>query len=409
MNRPGRAPRAFPAALAMFVLALCALCSAFLPLAMPLGVAAGGVLETGQVEPGRWWTGGVAALLVFLLLSWRWGARARLYWLAVLAGALVTGVAMLAAGGAGKVGSAPEPLAPRPAPRIGVVSALPLFWADGAGPADLLAEGAPAPVPVMRHAARPIDHIDAAALRGVDALLLAQPRLLQPRELVLLDQWIRRGGRMVVLADPLLVWPSDLPPADPRRPPLTSLLDPLLGHWGLRLEPADPSRGGVDRRMLGTGHVVMLAGASRFSLTGGGEGASCTLTEEGLMALCRIGLGAARLVADADLIDERLWLADRRWSDRREAWSADIPDLIDAWLAAPLRDTAPPAPRRVRDEAALFAGMRHALLALLVWAGLGWAGQKWILYRAGEGKQEGMRDKAGTVVAAPEAGPKEKP
>lgn len=406
MNGPGRVPRAFPAALAVFVLALCALCAAFLPLAMPMGLAAGGVLETGQVEPGRWWVGAAVALLMFLLLSWRWDRRIRLCWLAVLAGALISGV-MLLAGGAGKAAPAQETAAARGASMVGVLSALPLFWPDGAGPAEMLDAGAQAPVPVTRHAVRAIDHADTAALRGVDALLVAQPHLLQPMELVVLDRWVRQGGQMVVLADPLLVWPSQLPPADPRRPPLTSLLDPLLAHWGLRLEAADASRDGVERRMLGTGHVLMLAGASRFSLTGAGEGASCALAEEGLMALCRIGRGAVRLIADADLLDERLWLADRRWPDRREAWSADIPDLLDAWLAAPLRDPAREAPRRVRDEAALLSSMRRALLALLVWVGLGWAGQRWISRRSGTGEAAPAQDKAGTVSTAPKSERKE--
>lgn len=408
MTGPGRVPRAFPAALAVFALALCALCSAFLPLAMPMGLATGGVLETGQVEPGRWWAGAAAALLAFLLLSWRWNRRVRLCWLAALAGALISGV-MLLVGGAESARPAQDLPAGPGAPTVGVLSALPLFWPEGAGPAEMLGEGARAPLPVTRHAVRAIDHADAAALHGVDALLVAQPRLLQPMELVSLDRWVRQGGRMVVLADPLLLWPSELPPADPRRPPLTSLLDPLLAHWGLRLEAADASRDGVERRMLGTGHALMLVGVSRFSLTGAGEGASCTLAEEDLMALCRIGRGAVRLIADADLLDERLWLADRRWPDRREAWSADIPDLLDAWLSAPLRDPAREAPRRVRDEAALLSGMRRALLALLVWVGLGWAGQNWISRRSGAGKAARAQDKAGTASAAPKSEGKENP
>ena len=383
MNRSGRVPGAFRASLLIFLTALGALLSAFLPLVMIFGLATGGVLESGQADPGRWSAGAALALLLLSLLSWRWDWRARFYWLAIFSGGLASAVLLIAHGAAvgRREGGVRQEAAPQL--RVGVVSALPLFWPEGAEVRDLLADGAgEAPLsilpPVTHHAARAIDHVDGAALEGLDALLLAQPRLLQPQELVQLDQWVREGGRMVVLADPLLAWPSELPSADPRRPPLTSLLDPLLTHWGLRLEPA---RQGVERRMLASGHALMLVDASRFTLlpVTRESGAACSLAEQALMALCRIGRGEVRLVADADMLDPRLWLADPRWPDRREAWSADIPDLIDGWLAAPLRDPSSARPYRVKDEQALMAALRWALVMLLGWAGLGGVGQKRIL------------------------------
>lgn len=137
--------------------------------------------------------------------------------------------------------------------------------------------------PLISHlGARPLDRIDITSLRGISALVIAQPRLLQPAELVALDDWLRRGGRAVIFADPLLLWPSALPLGDPRRPPLTSLLDPLMAHWGLRLEPVLPGADGVDRRMLGAGHMLMLAGASRFTRMAQKEASTrCVMTEQG--------------------------------------------------------------------------------------------------------------------------------
>lgn len=94
------------------------------------------------------------------------------------------------------------------------------------------------------------------------------------------------------------------------------------------------------------------------------------------MALCRVGQGRVRLVADADLLDDRLWLADRRWAARKEAHAADILPLLDGWVADPLSAPIQPAPRRVTNDAALIAALRLVLLAALGWAGLGWFGHR---------------------------------
>ena len=50
-------------------------------------------------------------------------------------------------------------------------------------------------------------------------LLAIQPRALPAEELVALDNWVRDGGRIVLLADPMLEWPSERPLGDRLRPP----------------------------------------------------------------------------------------------------------------------------------------------------------------------------------------------
>lgn len=363
-------------ALLVGVLAFGAVLTGLLPLVMPFGFAAGGVLETGQVEPERWWPGIVAAPGLYGLASRKWSRWRRRWWLAALFATMTAAILLFVHQASSGQTRRPDVMSRTEKPlTVGVVTALPLFWPEGEAVGGIVngarEGGMP---PVTGHEAHAIDQVDALALRGMDALLIAQPRLFRPEELVAVDEWVRGGGRALIFADPLLVWPSDLPPGDPRRPPLTSLLDPLLAHWGLRLEPVRTGRTGIDRKMLATGHVVMLAAASRFSPVAGGEGrARCRLAERGLMALCRVGRGEARLVADADLLDDRLWLADRRRPRRPETWSADIPALVDAWLDRPLRD-ASGAPRRVVDEAALIAAMRAAIFAILLGTGLGWVG-----------------------------------
>lgn len=241
---------------------------------------------------------------------------------------------------------------------VRVMSALPLFSQDQ-GKGGLL-HGAGVRAPLVeglgkRWRAEPIDLLDAVSLQGVEYLLLIQPRLLAPTELVSLDDWVRRGGAVAILADPLLRWPDERPLGDPRRPPLTSLLDPLMTHWGLTLEPAHV--GPVERRVLAGGAMIQLVGASRFTLA---RGAPCSLAGESLIAYCRIGKGRAVLVADADWIDDRLWtLAPERPQDRH-AWTSDAIPLLSGLIAGNEGPVRPSGAWMVSQQA-LIAALRWAL------------------------------------------------
>lgn len=359
------------------------------PLSMPLGIAAGGIIDTGQLEPRRWWLAAVAAICMYTILSWRIGGGRWFYWLSVLllgmAGTILIFCYQASSGqhrSAGTGGTERQ--------RVGVVSALPLFWPENNSITGQLQRGAGEagmPLPIAsRHEWVPLDHVSAKALQSISALLLAQPRLLQPEELVALDTWVRAGGKAVILADPMLVWPSALPLGDARRAPPTSLLDPLLTHWGLRLEPVRVGQEAVARRMLTSGHVLVTAAASRFSLLPVvPEGARCGLSEAGFIAICRVGKGRVRLVADADVIDDRLWLADARWPGRGEAMASDAVILVDGWLADPSGGILTAPPPRVATEAALVAAMRHAILAAILWAGLGALGSR-LIFRSWRGE-----------------------
>jgi hypothetical protein len=64
-------------------------------------------------------------------------------------------------------------------------------------------------------------------------LLAAQPQALTAERLVALDKWVRDGGRLVLLADPLLRFDSSRPLGDRFRPPLRYPDTGLLAHWGL--------------------------------------------------------------------------------------------------------------------------------------------------------------------------------
>lgn len=124
-------------------------------------------------------------------------------------------------------------------------------------------------------------------------LLMAQPPAQTAENLVALDEWVRRGGRVLLLADPMLEWPSNRPLGDPLRPPPMFADTGLLVHWGLRLDAPD-GRGLAVRTLAGRRIITASPGA----LYGG-----CTISADRLIADCRVGKGRAIVVADADFLN----------------------------------------------------------------------------------------------------------
>jgi hypothetical protein len=122
---------------------------------------------------------------------------------------------------------------------------------------------------------------------------MAQPLAQTAENLVTLDAWVRRGGHMLLLADPMLEWPSARPLGDPLRPPAMFTDTGLLQHWGLTLDA--PDERGPALRKLGDEDVLTV---SPGAMSGG-----CPISADRLVARCAIGKGEATVVADADLLD----------------------------------------------------------------------------------------------------------
>lgn len=271
-----------------------------------------------------------------------------------VSGRQLIGVGLLALAGLLLWRGPAQPIAPvagRPA--LVVITALPLFW-DEAGRAD-------APIITLlrtRFAVQPVDDPRALAASGARALLLAQPRAMTAEQLVAIDAWVRAGGTALVLADPLLRWPSDLPAGDRRRAPSASLVDPLLRHWGAvpdRLEE------GEVRRFLNDGQLVTLSGAQSFRIDRG----RCSFAQD--IVRCQVGQGRAVLAGDADLIDDRLWLADPARPLDPGAWAADTPALVAQWLGATMAGER----HWLRSASDVILGLRWALIAGTIWAIMG--------------------------------------
>ena len=142
----------------------------------------------------------------------------------------------------------------------------------------------------------PISVADRGSLRGHKLLLMAQPQAQPADVLVQLDQWVRTGGNVLLLADPALEWPSDRPFGDPLRPPPAYADTGLLAHWGLRLYAPD-----------GLGSKAVDADGKRIRTAAPGELAAtspdCKIGDGGFEAHCRVGRGTAIVIADADFLD----------------------------------------------------------------------------------------------------------
>ena len=188
---------------------------------------------------------------------------------------------------------APAPKPPeRPKPELFLLSSLPIAWSE-----QFSLDQPKSQVMTALEKGYRVKLIDLPSQLPRAALLLAaQPRALPAEELVKLDQWVRGGGRLLLLADPVLEWPSGLPLGDKRRAPTAFADTGLLQHWGLRLD-APEQRGPVHSQI--DGRPVQTASPGLLVL----ERAGCRLSDQGLVARCAIGRGMVTVIADADLLN----------------------------------------------------------------------------------------------------------
>ena len=208
----------------------------------------------------------------------------------------------------------PTALAPRAErPMLALLTSLPLVFAESF---SIDAGGSPALARIeQRYTVRPIGVADRASLAGHQLLLMAHPRAQPAEALVELDRWVRGGGRVLLLADPQLSWPSERPLGDRLRPPPQFADTGLLQHWGLTLAGSRED-----------GAVTVDGIAVQTVTPGTLVGSSCDILGDGLVARCRIGRGMATVIADADLLNARPSAADA------EPTAANL-DLVLAELA----------------------------------------------------------------------------
>ncbi|MBA3941260.1 MAG: hypothetical protein C0520_08635 [Sphingopyxis sp.] len=212
--------------------------------------------------------------------------------------------------------------------RVVMLTSLPLRWGGGSGDlAHILAEG-PADLPALTEIGRTVDLQMVDTLGGNlpagATLFLAHPAALSPHDLVRIDDHRRRGGRIVILADALSSWPPPHPLGDPRNPPVTSLLTPLLDHWGIELAaPAPDGAGEAALYVDPDGTLVRLHSAGRFVRLP----PQCRALADAHVARC--DGGRLWLVGDADMLHADLWrspVGAAPWLRRADnlAWLVDV-------------------------------------------------------------------------------------
>ena len=193
-------------------------------------------------------------------------------------------LAGLAALAAWAVAGSSDRLGPRPEaerPSLALVTSLPLVFGEQFGLDD---GGSPALTRLeQRYNVVPIGVADVQNLQGQRLLLMAHPRAQPAEVLVQLDQWVQGGGKLLLLADPKLDWPSSRPIGDRLRPQPAFADTGLLAHWGLKL--SGPEAGSADT----SGHLA--------------SSGNCIVVGAGMIARCPIGRGWATVIADADFLN----------------------------------------------------------------------------------------------------------
>lgn len=187
-----------------------------------------------------------------------------------------------------------DPQTPEQKERLALLTGLPLVF-----PAQFSLEQAGSPALSALEQDWQVEAIGAASAASLaphKVLLMAHAPVQTADGLVALDEWVRAGGRLLLLADPKLDWPSDLPLGDRRRPIPFFADTGLLGHWGAVLH-GPVADGPVDVKV---GERTIGASSPGRFVT---EGDDCSLDSDGFIARCRIGEGIVTLVADADFLD----------------------------------------------------------------------------------------------------------
>ncbi|EAQ29293.1 hypothetical protein NAP1_00935 [Erythrobacter sp. NAP1] len=196
-------------------------------------------------------------------------------------------------------------------PKVGLMTSLPIYWPLEAEFADLASgnvevpwqrevievrfEIVPldtlSPIPALDPDAPPID-----PLEGLKNLAVIQPKGLSPADNVALDEWVKQGGKLLLVLDPLLTGHYHVPLGDPRRPADVALIPPVVARWGLSVE-FDEEQAPLRSETFDEGSRLELAMAGAIRVYD--AAADCEVTAGAAMVRCKVGEGRVTLLADA--------------------------------------------------------------------------------------------------------------
>ncbi|MFL0357327.1 hypothetical protein ACI5KX_12715 [Erythrobacter sp. GH1-10] len=212
----------------------------------------------------------------------------------------------------------PDEPEPRPTEKLGLMTSLPIYWPLDADMEDIASGNAEMPwqrrILESRYELVPLDTLspipalspdepDTDPLAGLERLAVIQPRGLSPADNVALDDWVREGGQLLLVLDPMLTGDYDAPLGDPKRPVDTALIPPVVGRWGLTIS-FDPD-GQYERRPLKVDEEtfsIFAAITGRIEVVAP-DSASCELRAQNIVAQCKVGAGHVTLMADATVFE----------------------------------------------------------------------------------------------------------
>ena len=199
-----------------------------------------------------------------------------------------------------------------PPPPIGLMTSLPLVWPLDASFEEMANGTAQRPWQAVAisqcYTVMPLDTLspieglspddpETDPLAGLERLAVIQPRGLSPADNVALDEWVRAGGQLLLVLDPMLTGHYELPVGDPRRPTDTALIPPVVERWGVAIS--------FDAEQDEQPYLDWVGGEqSTFHLTGQvstlePENEDCGVFARDVIASCSVGEGWVTIIADA--------------------------------------------------------------------------------------------------------------
>ncbi|MEP3420459.1 MAG: hypothetical protein ABJN35_01880 [Erythrobacter sp.] len=208
----------------------------------------------------------------------------------------------------------PDCVETQPLPTLGLMTGLPLNLPLGVDFADYARGEVDPPWQAKAlgqcHDVIPLDTVSPIAaldpnaaptnpLSDLARLAIVQPRGLSPQDNVALDDWVRGGGRLLLVLDPMLTGEYDLPLGDARRPNAVAFIPPVVARWGMTITFDDAQEFAARTVTIGDGEFAVL-------LTGEIEAAgdACLRNDAYPVQQCAVGEGRVTIVADAAIFED---------------------------------------------------------------------------------------------------------
>lgn len=146
--------------------------------------------------------------------------------------------------------------------------------------------------------------LEGSPLEGVDALAIIQPRGLSPADNVELDDWVRAGGKLLYVIDPMLTGEYEAALSDPRHPVVSALVPPIFARWNVALTfDEDQSQEPRLQQWQGLALPGVMAGTLSCTQAASDTPPPAPCQASGMFARVRPGQGQVTIIADAAVFE----------------------------------------------------------------------------------------------------------